>query len=335
MSGTRPPSERIFRLLKTSGGFVSGQEICRELGVSRAAVWKQVQSLRRRGFRITGVPALGYRLAETPDSLRLLEMETDGPTPRIGRNLVYKERTGSTNDDLMRLGEQGAVEGTVVVADAQSAGKGRKGRRWESPAGRNLYLSVLLRPGLSPTQASLLTLLGAVEVCAAIEHLYSLEARIKWPNDVLLGGKKTAGVLAEMQAEQEAIHYLVLGIGVNLNMTAEMFPEGMVYPATSVSLELGRPVERVSFARELLARLERGYDALLRQGSGPLLDRWLRNCAHRDAWLEVSTAGGPVRGRFRGLEADGAMILEVEGPRRISVHAGDVIRVAGVGQEDG
>ena len=327
MSGNRPANERIFQLLRDAGGFVSSQEICRKMGVTRAAIWKHVETLRRRGFGVEGVPALGYRLTGLPDSLRVLAMDPDPASLRLGKTIVFKEETGSTNDDLLGLAREGAEEGTVVVAESQRAGKGRRGRRWESPAGRNLCLSVLLRPRLAPSEAPLLTLLAAVEVSAALERVFGLQPRIKWPNDILLEGRKTAGVLAEIHAEQEVIHHLVLGIGVNLNMTAEMFPRELAYPATSVAIVLGRPVDRVSFTRELLRRLDQGYDELLREGGAGILDRWLRACEHPDAWLEVSTPGGVLRGRFRGLASDGAMILETGGMRETLVHAGDVIRV--------
>jgi BirA family transcriptional regulator, biotin operon repressor / biotin---[acetyl-CoA-carboxylase] ligase len=333
MSGQGRPGERVLRLLKNGGGFVSSQEICRQLGITRAAVWKLVEGLRRKGFRIDGQAALGYRLQGVPDSLAVLELDPGIETLRLGKTVVFRQVTGSTNEDLWKLAERGAAEGTAVLAEAQEAGRGRRGRRWESPSGRNLYLSVLLRPALPPWEATLITLLGAVEVCRTIEELFGLEARIKWPNDVLLTGRKVAGILAEMQAEQEAIRFLILGIGVNLNMTGDMFPDELLYPGVSVAMVLGRPVDRLRFTRRLFERIDWGYDEFLRSGGPPLVREWMRLCAHPDALLEVSTPAGLRAGIFRGLDADGAMILETEGGQRETIRAGDVIRVSPGGRK--
>ena len=327
MSGQGLSTERIYKLLRTSPGFVSSQNICRELGVSRAAVWKQVEALRKKGFRIEGVSALGYRLLEVPDSLGVLTMEPGIRTLRLGKTVRFMEETGSTNEDLWGLAQNGAPEGTVVVADAQRAGRGRRGRRWESPGGKNLYLSILLRPPFPPVQAPLITLMAAVSVCRAMVELWGLEPGIKWPNDILLAGKKVGGILAEMQAEQDVIGFLVLGIGVNLNMPLEMFPPELLYPATSVAIELRGAVSRLEFARRVIESLDRCYDELLQEGGGPMLEQWMRYCAHPEALLEVRTPGGSLRGTFTGLDAQGAMILQVDGCRQERVHAGDVIRV--------
>ncbi len=323
----RTQGERILELLRRGGGFVSSRKICEQLGVSRAAVWKQVRRLRERGFEIEGVSAVGYRLLRSPEALALLETDPGIETRRIGTRIVVKVETGSTNDDLWGLATRGAEEGTVVIAEAQRAGKGRRGRRWVSPGGKNLYLSVLLRPPIPPPGASLVTLMAAVALCATLEKAYGLRPRIKWPNDVLLEGKKTAGILAEMHAEEERIHFLVLGIGVNLNMEPGMFPPDLRYPATSVRMVLGRPVERVPFARKLLETLDHGYEDLLQGRGAEIMEAWTDRCAHPGVWLTVETAAGIREGRFLGLDEDGAMLLEVSRGRSEKVRAGDVVRV--------
>jgi len=320
--------EKILGVLRQAQRFVSSQEICQELGISRSAVWKQVEALRRQGYGIEGVSSMGYRLSTVPDSFRVLEMERGFEPLRIGRRIVVLEETDSTNDDAWRLGLQGAEEGTVVIAEMQRAGKGRRGRRWISPARTNLYASVLLRPSVLPSEASLLTLLAAVELCETLKSTAPLEPRIKWPNDVLLNGKKVAGILAEMHAEQESIHFLVLGIGVNLNMSQEMFPEELTYPATSVQCVLERPVERVLFARRLLQNLDQGYERFLQEGAAPVRERWLEYCAHLSDWLEVETPKGILMGRFADLDEEGALVLEVPPSRIERIRAGDVIRLS-------
>lgn len=328
MPGAKPQSERVLGLLRQSGGFVSGQEICRRLGITRSAVWKQVQSLRRQGFAIQGVSSLGYRLEREPDTLAPLAGDrADAGGRRIGTRVVVKERTGSTNEDARRLAQQGAQEGTVVLAESQTHGRGRLGRRWESPAGANLYLSVILRPELPPADAALITLAAAVALCRAMRDLYALQPAIKWPNDLLLEGRKAAGILAEMEAEMERIRFVVLGIGVNLNMGREMFPAGLLYPATSVSLALGREVSRAAFARALLDALDEAYRGLLLEGAGPVLEAWMRFCAHTGRTVRVRTPGETLSGRFLGLDRTGAMILETAGGRPRTVHVGDVLGV--------
>ena len=224
--------------------------------------------LRRQGYSIQGVSSQGYRLREVPDALHVLEADPGIRTDRIGRAILVKDVTESTNDDLWELGRQGAEEGTVLIAEMQRAGKGRRGRQWVSPANRNLYMSVLLRPPFPPAEAAMVTLMAGVVLCEALQEVFPLRPEIKWPNDVLLEGRKAAGILAEMDAEQESIHFLILGIGVNLNMSRDMFPEDLRYPATSVQLVLGRPVERLPFVRRLLEHLDRGYQQLLLDRGG-------------------------------------------------------------------
>ena len=169
--------------------------------------------------------------------------------------------------------------------------------------------------------------MAAVQLCKCFQEMFSLTPGIKWPNDVLLAGKKTAGILTEMHAEQESIHFLVVGIGVNLNMTREMFPNTLRYPATSAEIVLGRPVDRVPFARRLLELLDNGYDTLLREGTASIRKDWTRYCGHMNGLLEVDTPGGILKGRFCGIDNEGAMILETGPSKKEKVRAGDVVRV--------
>lgn len=327
MAKRRSQRERILALLLGAEGFVSSQTICKELQITRAAVWKQIQMLRRQGYSIQGVSSVGYQLREVPDALRVLEADPGIRTALIGRSIVVREETESTNDDLWELGRQGAEEGTVVIAEMQRAGKGRRGRQWVSPPNRNLYMSVLLRPPFPPADAAMISLLAGVVLCETMHEVFQLRAAIKWPNDLLLEGMKAAGILAEMQAEQESIHFLILGIGVNLNMDPDMFPKDLRYPATSVQIVSGKSVERLPFVRRLLENLDSGYQRLLSEGGAWVLEEWIRCCAHPGERLEVSTGQGDLRGRFRGLDEEGSMILEISPARTEKIRAGDVIRV--------
>lgn len=301
----------ILRLFREAGNsFVSGALISRELQVSRTAVWKQINGLRDVGYVIEAVPSRGYQLISTPNILSEEEVRERLNAEIIGRRLVCLADTASTNADAFHLAEEGAVEGTVVIADAQSGGKGRMGRVWSSPPGINLYCSVVLRPGVKPYQAPQLTFLSAVAVARAIELTTNLKPEIKWPNDVLLSGRKVAGLLNEMSSETDGINFVILGIGVNLNMTAVQFPPDLRTPATSLLLEQGRQVSRAQFAASMLNELDRLYTEFLERGFAPVREEWHKRCNANGHDVSVSDGGAEImRGRFDGIDSDGALLL--------------------------
>lgn len=320
--GTR---EELLKLLRRQGSdYLSGEAISRALAVSRSAVWKQIRQLREQGYVIEAIPSRGYRLAQTPDCLLPAEIQAELGTDIIGREVLFLEQTDSTNSRAHELGEAGGADGMVVIADRQSAGKGRLGRSWESPGGVNLYLSVLLRPALPPRCAPQLTFVSAVAVAQAIEEVGGLRAVVKWPNDILLGGCKVAGLLNEMNAETDRIHYVILGIGVNLNMTREQFPRELRYPATSVALETGRAVSRLTFTRCLLRRLDHLYRLYLGQGIGPILQLWQARFPLQGGRAAVDLQGELLIGRVEGLDGDGALLLRLDNGRLERILAGDV-----------
>lgn len=304
-------ADNILRLFRQQGGFLSGESISRELKVSRTAVWKHISTLRQAGYVIEAVPSRGYQLLSAPDLLSAGEVEAHLHSVIIGRRIVCLGDTASTNSDAFRLAEGGAVEGTVVLADSQSGGKGRMGRRWESPGGVNLYCSVVLRPKVMPYEAPQLTFLSAVAVARAIELMTELQPRIKWPNDVLINEKKVAGLLNEMSAETDGINFVILGIGVNLNMTADQFPQDLRQPATSLSLETGRDVGRAHFAAQLLNELDRLYQAFCAKGFGPVREEWQQRCNANGRRLVVTDGGREtVSGLFAGIDGDGALLVD-------------------------
>jgi BirA family transcriptional regulator, biotin operon repressor / biotin---[acetyl-CoA-carboxylase] ligase len=316
----------ILRLFREAGsGFVSGELISRELKVSRTAVWKHITGLRGAGYVIEAVPSRGYHLLSSPDILSVEEVRGKLSTIRIGRRLVCLPETTSTNADAFRLAEGGAEEGTTVIADAQSGGKGRRGRVWSSPSGVNLYCSVVLRPEIMPHEAPQLTFLSAVAVARAIEGTTALKPEIKWPNDVLIDGRKVAGLLNEMSAETDGINFVILGIGVNLNMTRAQFPDDLRTPATSLLQEQGLPVNRARFAAAMLGELDRLYTDFLQHGFGPVREEWqLRCCANgREV---VVTEGGleAARGKFQGIDGDGALLLQSSDGAVERILSGDV-----------
>jgi len=319
----------ILRLFREAGrGFVSGELISRELQVSRTAVWKQINGLRDAGYKIEAIPSRGYNLLSSPDILSLEEVREKLNTTRIGRQLVCLPETTSTNADAFHLAEGGAEEGTTVIADAQNGGKGRRGRVWSSPAGVNLYCSVVLRPEIMPHEAPQLTFLSAVAVARAIEGTTALNPEIKWPNDVLINGRKVAGLLNEMSAETDRVNFVILGIGANLNMTQAQFPADLRAPATSLLLEQGLPVNRAQFAATMLGELDRLYTDFLRHGFGPVRDEWQQRCNANGREVVVSEAGvETVRGMFDGIDGDGALLLRFPDGTVERILSGDV-RVA-------
>nr|WP_305042159.1 biotin--[acetyl-CoA-carboxylase] ligase [Geoalkalibacter sp.] len=306
------------------GDWISGEELSRRLGVSRTAVWKQIRALRRRNCQIEAAAARGYRLLEVPDLVTPGEIQAGLRTCLVGHELVYFSETDSTNIQAQRLGEEGAPDGTVVVADGQSAGKGRLGRRWHSPPGVNLHLSVLLRPAVPPQRAPQLSFVAAVAVARAIREYCGLAADVKWPNDLLLDGRKVAGLLSEMNAESERIHYVVLGLGINVNLEAHQFPEDLRYPATSLKLATGRRWPRAPLARLLLQHLDQLYAQFLGEGFAPIARQWEELCPWQGRRIEVDRGADRVQGLFAGIDEQGALLLDEGGGAPLKIYAGDV-----------
>ncbi len=315
----RPPGTRgrLLGLLEAAAGTaVSGERLARDLGVSRAAVWKHVDRLRREGFPVEGGRG-GYRLSADLTTAPLpagaigrLEVR------RVGRVLHVLPRVDSTNRLARDLGLQGAPEGTVILASEQTAGRGRRGRAFASPAG-GVYLSCILRPVLPPAQATRCTLLAALAVCEALEG-FGLAPVIKWPNDVLLPGGKVAGILLEMVAREDQVDFLVLGMGINVSRA----PAGV--GAASV-WEAGAPVARAAVARAVLERLDVAY-ARLTAGRWPeVLEGWRRRSVTLGAQVRVDLADGPpIEGLAKDVQEDGALLVDSGGGAPLVVYAGDV-----------
>ena len=299
------------------GGWRSGAEIAAALGVSRAAVWKSVERLRERGYGIESAAGRGYRLVQASDRLLPAEIRRHYEPARLAPEIVHRDVVDSTNRLAAELARKGAAEGTAVVAEQQSAGRGRLGRSWVSPAGVNLYLSVVLRPVLPPTEVPRLTLVAAVALAEAVGDTVDLPPEIKWPNDLLIGGRKVAGILTELEAEADRVRFVVLGIGVNLNARAADFPPELRRKASSLLLASGRRVDRAAFAGRLLTRLDRAYDRLMTRGFAALRPDYER--FHVLPGRRVVVEGNPrVEGVVLGIDDDGALRIETaEGVVRV------------------
>jgi BirA family biotin operon repressor/biotin-[acetyl-CoA-carboxylase] ligase len=325
MPAAAPPgSEELVLafLAEAADEFVSGEAISDKLGLSRAAVWKHVNALRAQGYRIDAIPARGYRLAGIPDRLGALELRPLLSTSELGHTLHCFDEVASTNDVAKALAEDGALHGEVVVAERQTAGRGRRGRAWVSPPGRNVYLSVILRPELPPQRAAEVTLVASVALCEAVREA-GVEADIKWPNDVLAGGRKLGGILTEMAAEPDKVQWVVVGIGVNLNARREDFPPELRDVATSLAMERGEPVPRALFAAALLGALERRLTVHAEEGFGEIRDAWREMSGTLGRDVRVATAEGEIVGRAEDIDETGALL--VRGPRGLErITGGDV-----------
>ena len=325
-------AESVLAALREAGDEpLSGEALSTQLGVTRAQVWKHVGALRKRGYVIEGERGGGYRLTGVPDRLFADEVQRGLDTRWVGRTYEHLDDTDSTNRVSFDLGREGAPAGTVVVAEAQSAGRGRLGRTFYSPPYQNLYTSILLRPTGSIADAPTLIFCAAVAVAESVAHFLGDEdaVEIKWPNDVLIRRRKTSGILMESSAEGTRIAFAVLGIGVNLNVDRETFPDEFRELATSLSSELGAPVDRVAFTRHLFERLEAQLDLHARGGFEAIRPRFEAFFRMTDEAIGVEEIGGSrVDGLARRIAPDGALEVEItEGPRTgetIRVMAGDV-----------
>lgn len=319
-----PQAGKIVNLFRNQSGFLSGEAISRELNVSRTAVWKHINALRSEGYVIEALPSQGYRLLSFPDILRPEEIAS-GIDSVIGSNIVCLHETQSTNMEAFRLAVEGSPHGTVVLAEMQHNGKGRMGRRWESPAGVNIYCSVILRPDIMPHEAPQLTFLSSVAVARAIRITTKLDPQIKWPNDLLLSNKKVAGLLNEMSAETDKINFVILGIGVNLNMTEQQFPADLRHPATSLLIERGTRLNRSNFAAVMLKELDRLYCDFLSGGFGPVRKEWQQFCNANNRQVTVSDSDEEVvTGMFAGIDGDGALLVRRTDNEVVRILCGDV-----------
>jgi BirA family biotin operon repressor/biotin-[acetyl-CoA-carboxylase] ligase len=320
---TSGSEELVLAFLGEAGDeVVSGEAISDKLGLTRAAVWKHVEALRGQGYRIDALPARGYRLVSIPDRLRALELRPLLNTHDVGQVIHHREELPSTNDLARELAEDGAGHGEVVVAERQTAGRGRRGRGWVSPARRNLAFSVVLRPDLPVARAAEVTLVAAVAVCDALRQA-GVEAGIKWPNDLLVRGRKIAGILTELAAETDRVQWVVVGIGVNVNAREEDFPEALRGQVTSILLERGQTAPRALFAAACLASLEGWLDRHAEEGFAPVRAAWRERSVTLGQQVQVRTDGGDVAGLAEDIDEGGALLVRTsEGLERL--HSGDV-----------
>jgi len=316
---------KILSALRQNPDGVSGAELAEQLGISRAAVWARIEELRSLDYEIEAGPHFGYRLVSAPDALHADDLLARlGKTKVIGRDIRVFEQTTSTNDVIEKLARDGVKEGVVVFAESQTNGRGRLGRKWISPERKGLWFSILLRPDLRPQETTQLTVASAAALRRAIESETGLKPEIKWPNDILVGGKKVAGILTELNAELDRVKHVILGIGVDVNLGTGEFPPELRKLATSLKIESGKAVERPELAAAILRELDFDYARICAGKFAVVADEWEAQCATIGHDVTVQIGGRKIRGRAESLNDDGALLVRTEHGHLERITGGDV-----------
>lgn len=332
--------DRIIRMFKEKDGFVSGEEMSRRLGITRAAIWKKMKALRERGYVIEGSTAKGYRLIKTPKfSVEELKILVRGD---FGKEIIFHESIDSTNTLAMELAEKGVPHGTVIIADRQFKGKGRLGRTWFSPPKGNIYMSVIVRPEIEPKDATLLTIMSAISCARAVRNLTGIEVKIKWPNDLMVSERKLGGILTEMKSDQDRIVFAVIGIGINVNASIDAFPSDVRAVAASVIEELrrkettplcpplarggwgGEKISRTLIIAAILNELERWFKVLIKGGRIQLIHEWKKLSSTLGRKVKVVSGRDAISGIAEDIDDEGMLILRLPSGGLKKISAGDV-----------
>lgn len=315
--------EEILRLLRSADGYISGQELCNRFGVSRTAVWKAINQLKEAGYEIEAQQNKGYRLKAAPDLMTEAEIKSLMHTDWVAKEVLYFETIDSTNTKAQELAEKGYPSGTLVVADKQESGKGRRGRSWVSPSGTGIFMTLMIKPDINPNNASMLTLVAALAVAKAITSVTGEEAMIKWPNDIVVNGKKVCGILTEMNAQFDYINHIVVGIGINVHN--ESFPEEISQMASSLMIEAGgKRFHRAQIIAETMSYFEQYYDTFLQtQDLSALVREYDKLLVNRNKSVRVLDPKEPFDGKAMGITPKGELIVDTWESRKL-VSSGEV-----------
>jgi BirA family biotin operon repressor/biotin-[acetyl-CoA-carboxylase] ligase len=319
--------ERILQILKAhQGEYVSGEYLAANAGLTRAAIWKQINQLREYGYAIESAPRRGYKLLEATHLLHPYEIKANLFTKVFGQTIDYQKTVDSTNLRAKLLAGQGAPEGTVVLAEEQTHGRGRLGRGWSSRPGQGLWFSLILRPQVGATELAVITILTAVVMARAIERTTGIQVQIKWPNDLLYHGAKLVGILAELNGEMERVNFLILGIGLNVNHLPEDFPPELAGRATSLCQIAQAPVDRLTVLRQFLSEFEQQYALLGTDRLSGIIDYAREHSATLGRQVTVSQGyGRTLTGKAVDLDSDGSLWLKKDDGARVRVYAGEII----------
>lgn len=290
--------------------YLSGQHLAELIGCSRTAVWKHIEELRKEGFELEAVRKKGYRIVKTPEKITADEIRLGLKTRFIGQNIHYEESVESTQKIAHHLAYENVSEGTVIIAEEQLSGRGRMDRKWHSPKYTGIWMSLILRPNIPLPKAPQLTLLAAVAIVQAIEGLTDLSPEIKWPNDILIRGKKVTGILTELQAEADRINSIIIGIGMNVNQVEEDFPVELEKIATSLRIEQGKEISRAAMVREIFNNMEKLYNLYLAEGFLPIKLLWESYAISVGREITARTLMQTIVGKALGITEEGVLMIE-------------------------
>ncbi|NIK67751.1 biotin--[acetyl-CoA-carboxylase] ligase [Paenibacillus sp. BK720] len=319
-------TNRLLELFEQNPGeYVSGEMISHELGVSRTAVWKQIKKLESLGYVFEASRRLGYKLLSSPDTLSVPKLISELRSKVFGSSIEWHETVDSTQNLAQKLAEEGAPEGTLVIAEQQHNGRGRMGRGWVSPQGKGIWMSMVLRPSVPIHFAPQLTLLTAVALCRSLRRLTALPIGIKWPNDLLIEGKKISGILLESTAEEERLRYVIAGIGISVNLEKTDYPEEMLEKVTSLRIANGGDgFDRVTVITDFLQEWEQLYFLYLDKGFAPVITLWEALSVSLNKPARLITPQGTIDGVPIGLDASGALTVRKEDGSTVVVFSAEM-----------
>lgn len=317
--------EEIIKLLKENkNNFISGEKISESIGVTRAAVWKYIKAIKEEGYEIESVSRKGYKLTSSPDLLTFEEISPNLKTRFIGRNFVHLDTIDSTNNEAKKLAIDGSPEGTLVISEEQTMGRGRLGRNWVSPKHKGIWMSLILRPEINPIQVSKITQVAAAAVCMALIDM-GIETLIKWPNDIVLNDKKVCGILTEMSGELNRVNYVIVGIGINANIDKDEFPEDLKPIASSLKIEIGNYIKRKELVRRILNNFEELYEELINEET---IKKSIEICKDNSALIgkeiKIIEKGKETRARALSLNEDGKLIVQYKDGKVDELISGEI-----------
>ncbi|NEW06042.1 biotin--[acetyl-CoA-carboxylase] ligase [Paenibacillus sp. SYP-B3998] len=318
-------NERILALFEQNpNAYVSGEEISRSLNVSRTAIWKHIAALREAGYTFEAAPRKGYRLLAKPDKWNVTKLLAGLQTKVLGKKLHIYGEVDSTQTIAHALVASGAPEGTLVLAESQTSGRGRMGRKWHSPRGKGIWMSLVLTPQIPVFFMPQLTLLSAVALCRSIQKVVKVNIGIKWPNDLLIDGKKVSGILLESSGEDERLKYVIAGIGISANLKVEDYPEELRSLATSLAIASGTVIPRETLVQAFLLEFEELYALYLDKGFAPIRLLWeaLSVTLHRP--IRTHTHSGVVEGIAESLDDSGALTVVTSAGEKVKIYSGDI-----------
>lgn len=322
MSSTR---NKLINILSSSKDkYTSGESLSEKLNVTRSAIWKHMKELEKDGYIIEGKSKVGYRILSFPNKLSENTLQWGLNTKWIGTEISHKEVTKSTQLVAHQLAQAGEAHGTIVIADEQTDGRGRLNREWHSTKEKGIWLSMVLRPNLLPYLAPQLTLLTATVLADVIKEHTSIKPQIKWPNDILINNKKVAGILTEMQAEQDTIQYVIIGIGININQIIEDFPKDMQFKATSLKLETNNKINLIDFTQKVLRKYEKTYTYYLRKGFPYVKEKWESYGFKIGQPIRIKTTKGTWQTTFLGIAEDGALLTKNKDGQTEKIYSAEI-----------